>query len=171
MKEQVGTCIRCKKEVYCTDGFFYGIILDHGNILCFDCRDNDPLVEILNGLLEAEKSGVVTLEYLIKAYPSAGLETSFMQVKEDEAWSCSGLIHSIRREGGTVSKQVGDFADKVKALPSLKEKLALLNKGQAWVARKINDAMTYGMDMKTRDFLLEMKRRHEQNIDMMNKYV
>lgn len=171
MKELVGSCIRCKKDVFCTDGFFNGITLDHGNILCFDCRDKDPLVDLLNRLLEAEKAGVETLDYLLKAYPSEGLETSFALVKEDEAWSCSGLIHSIQREGGTISKQVGDFTDKVKAMPSLKEKLALLNKGQAWVARKIDDALSYGMDTKTRDFLLEMKKKHEENIDMMNKYV
>ncbi|MEW9668045.1 DUF6306 domain-containing protein [Ammoniphilus sp. 3BR4] len=171
MKEQVGSCIRCKKDVYCTDGFFNGIILENGNILCFECKENDQLIEILNRLLEAEKSGVVTLDYLLKAFPSAGLEASFQQVREDEAWSCSGLIHAIQREGGVLGKQVGDFADKVKSLPTLREKLELLNKGQAWVARKIDDALSYGMDAKTKDFLLEMKRRHEQNIEHMNTHL
>lgn len=171
MKEQVGCCIRCQKKVYCTDGFFNGIILDNGNVLCFGCRDHDPLVEILHRLLEAEKAGVETLDYLLKAYPTSELEASFTLVKEDEAWSCRGLIHSIQREGGTLSKQVGDFTAKVKALPSLEEKLALLNKGQSWVARKIDDAFSYGMDTDTKDFLLEMKRKHEQNIDRMDRYI
>ena len=34
--------------------------------------------------------------------------------------------------------------DKVIALETLKEKLILLNKGQAWVARKIDEAIAYG---------------------------
>lgn len=171
MKELVGTCIRCQKDVLCTDGFFNGITLESGSILCFVCKDQDPLMELLNRLLEAEKSGVVTLDHLLKAHPSSGLEDSFVHVKEDESWSCQGLIHSIQREGGTISKDVGDFIEKVRALPSLKEKLALLNKGQAWVARKIDEALSYGMDKKTREFLLEMKKRHEQNIEMMEKHL
>ncbi|RXT07042.1 DUF6306 domain-containing protein [Ammoniphilus sp. CFH 90114] len=171
MRDLIGTCIRCQKDIYCTDGFFNGITLESGNNLCLVCKDQDPFVEILNRLLEAEKSGVAVLDDLLKTYPSSGLEDSFVQVKEDESWSCQGLIHSIQREGGTVSKEIGDFIEKVRALPSLKEKLALLNKGQAWVARKIDEAISYGMDTRTRTFLLEMKKRHEQNIDKMEQHI
>ncbi|WP_449621874.1 hypothetical protein [Robertmurraya sp. Marseille-Q9965] len=54
MIELVGTCIRCNKNVYCTDGFLNGITLGGGRILCFSCKEHDPLVEILNRLLIIE---------------------------------------------------------------------------------------------------------------------
>lgn len=36
MQEQVGKCARCKKEIFCMDGFLDGIY-DEGMLLCFDC--------------------------------------------------------------------------------------------------------------------------------------
>jgi hypothetical protein len=85
MKELVGSCVRCVHDVYCTDGFLNGIVLENNNILCFNCKDNDPLIEILNQLLEAEKAGVATLDYLQKTYPSSDLQGHFTQIKQDEA--------------------------------------------------------------------------------------
>ncbi|MEQ2528291.1 hypothetical protein WMO40_16515 [Bacillaceae bacterium CLA-AA-H227] len=51
MIELVGNCFRCNKNVYCTDGFLNGITLGGGRILCFSCKEDDPLIEILNRLL------------------------------------------------------------------------------------------------------------------------
>lgn len=167
MRELVGSCIRCKKDVFCTDGFFNGYVLEKHNILCFECKEEDRLVNIMNELLEAEKSGVATLDYLLKTYPQTTNEEEFKHIKEDEAWSCAGLIAAIRREGGTQSKNVGDFVDKVKAQPSLEEKISLLIRGQNWVARKIDEALSFGMDVETKDFLLEMKQRHINNIQSL----
>jgi hypothetical protein len=39
MREPVGPCVLCKKEVYCHDGFLNGMVLDSGHLLCFSCRD------------------------------------------------------------------------------------------------------------------------------------
>ncbi|GIM46747.1 hypothetical protein DNHGIG_22960 [Collibacillus ludicampi] len=168
MREAVGRCIRCTKEVYCSDGFLHGIVLDSSHILCFTCRENDELIHILNQLLEAEKAGVETLDYLLRIYPSTVYEERMKDIKKDEAWSCSGLIEAVRREGGTPSKKTGTFLEKVKAQPSFEDKISLLNKGQAWVARKINDALSFGMHEETRSFLLEMKQRHVKNIQAMS---
>ncbi|WP_363321618.1 hypothetical protein [Polycladomyces subterraneus] len=38
MRELVGPCVCCAKDVYCTDGFLNGIV-DEGKILCFDCQE------------------------------------------------------------------------------------------------------------------------------------
>ena len=40
MKELVGLCSCCGKEVFCLDGFFNGIISEDKKIYCFDCQDN-----------------------------------------------------------------------------------------------------------------------------------
>ncbi|MBM7585157.1 hypothetical protein JOC86_001699 [Bacillus pakistanensis] len=39
MKELVGHCKRCQKEIYCLDGFFNGIKLNDGQLLCFACEE------------------------------------------------------------------------------------------------------------------------------------
>ncbi|MFS0783091.1 hypothetical protein [Bacillus sp. 1P06AnD] len=49
MRELIGYCCVCKKELFCLDGFFNGII-EEGQLFCFDCDDqaanqNDPQCE------------------------------------------------------------------------------------------------------------------------------
>jgi hypothetical protein len=40
MKEKVGECMKCQKEIYCLDGFLNGVVLDNGDVVCFDCDDD-----------------------------------------------------------------------------------------------------------------------------------
>ncbi|MBP1931183.1 hypothetical protein [Ammoniphilus resinae] len=40
MRELVGTCKDCGREVYCTDGFFNGVVEPEG-VTCFSCRDHE----------------------------------------------------------------------------------------------------------------------------------
>ncbi len=133
--------------------------------------EKQPLIDLLNALLEAERAGVETANYLLKNYQSEELDPQYKQVKRDEAWSCAGLHQAILREGGVPSKQVGAFVDKVIALETLKEKLILLNKGQAWVARKIDEAIAYGTHPETEAFLKEMKEKHDTNISELDQYL
>ncbi len=133
--------------------------------------DNNTLIELLNSLLEAERAGVETANYFLKNYPLQDLDIQYRQLKIDEAWSCAGLHQAILHEGGVPSNQVGAFAAKVKSLETLKEKLALLNKGQAWVARKIDEAIALGPQSETEVFLKEMKEKHITNIGEMDKYL
>ncbi len=37
MKEYIGCCLYCKKEIYCLDGFFNGVHTETKDLLCFDC--------------------------------------------------------------------------------------------------------------------------------------
>lgn len=40
MKELVGNCSNCNKEIYCLDGFLNGVVTDKNRIiLCFDCAN------------------------------------------------------------------------------------------------------------------------------------
>ncbi|MCQ6278320.1 DUF6306 domain-containing protein [Bacillus sp. EB600] len=133
--------------------------------------ESQQLIDLLNALLEAERAGVETANHLQTEYPSEELNEQYKQLKKDEAWSCAGLHSAILREGGKPSMQTGDFIDKVAALDSLKEKLLLLNKGQTWVARKIDVALGYGTQSETEAFLKEMKEKHHTNIGEMEKYL
>jgi hypothetical protein len=38
VKELIGVCIECKKEIYCLDGFLDGIISRNGQLICFPCH-------------------------------------------------------------------------------------------------------------------------------------
>jgi hypothetical protein len=40
LKELVGTCKCCKKEVYCLDGFFNGILTEEKETFCFECHES-----------------------------------------------------------------------------------------------------------------------------------
>jgi hypothetical protein len=133
--------------------------------------EKQELINLLNALLEAERAGVETANHLIKHYQLPELEVQYKQLKTDEAWSCAGLHKSIVREGGFPSMKVGDFIDKITALETLEEKLKLLIKGQAWVARKIDLAISYGTLSETEAFLLEMKEKHHVNIGGLENYL
>ncbi|MFB3166195.1 hypothetical protein P5G62_003435 [Neobacillus sp. 179-C4.2 HS] len=39
MKELIGYCNSCAKEIYCLEGFFNGIKADDGKIYCFECYE------------------------------------------------------------------------------------------------------------------------------------
>jgi hypothetical protein len=46
MKELVGCCTSCNKEVFCLDGFLNGVVTDKkGVILCFDCFHEQEQIE------------------------------------------------------------------------------------------------------------------------------
>ena len=124
---------------------------------------------ILNQLLEAEKAGVLTLDFFKQEYPEVALPLN--DIKEDEAWSVAGLIASIKRENGDLSTATGDFLDKIKAQDGLVKQLELLNKGQGWVARKIDDLLTMDIQGETKEFLQLMKEKHLENIRVCDDYL
>ena len=37
MKELVGHCQECQKEIYCLDGFLDGIVREDQSLICFEC--------------------------------------------------------------------------------------------------------------------------------------
>jgi hypothetical protein len=39
MRELVGACTCCNKDIFCLDGFFNGVITDEKEVYCFDCYE------------------------------------------------------------------------------------------------------------------------------------
>lgn len=58
----------------------------------------------MNELLKAERAGVETLSKLLLESRSPEMRKLFEQVRDDEAWPCAGLAHSIKTLGGILSE-------------------------------------------------------------------
>jgi hypothetical protein len=41
MKELIGYCTSCEKEIYCLEGFFNGIQSNDLKIYCFECYESN----------------------------------------------------------------------------------------------------------------------------------
>lgn len=39
MKELVGYCKNCQKEIFCLEGFLNGVLLDDKTLLCYSCEE------------------------------------------------------------------------------------------------------------------------------------
>src|SRR5437870_6721933 len=127
------------------------------------------VVDRLNELLEAERAGVEALSRLIPEAPDADARRLFESVRDDEAWSCAGLVRAIHALDGVMSEARGDFAAKVMAEPTLATRLKLLNRGQGWVAKRLDGLVGEPVPQDVTEFLIEMKRRHLANIQACDR--
>ena len=122
-------------------------------------------IDRFNELLEAERAGVDTLSRLFPEARGPEMQKLFEAVRDDEAWSCAGLVRSIKTLGGGISERKGDFADKVMHEPTLAARLRLLNRGQGWVVKRLDGLLAESLPPTVGTFLSEMKSRHLANIE------
>jgi hypothetical protein len=120
------------------------------------------LVERLNRLLEAERAGAKVLGALRRDHPEAAEELT--AVHRDEARYTALLTKLVRGLGGEPSTKTGDFVGKVLALEGLKPRLELLNRGQGWVAKRLDEILPRIADDAVHAPLREMRDRHHENI-------
>ena len=99
------------------------------------------LEDLLNRLLEAERAGHTLLDTLSQTSVDSGLTSLFASFTEVEVSDVSILEGLIRLHGGTPSTATGDFAQKVLQVENLQDQLDLLSRGQAWVARTVEQAL------------------------------
>ena len=127
----------------------------------------DEALALLNNLLSAERAGAKICTLTLRQPEATGYSDLLRQIHRDEVTSCQGLINSIHLLGGNANTEVGDFCAKCMAIPALELRLQLLNKGQAWVVRKIREALPKIFHEGVRAQLADMLRVHEANIEMM----
>jgi nitronate monooxygenase len=77
----------------------------------------------------------------------------------------------IRRVNGTPSTVTGDFLGKALAVEGKGARLQFLNRGQKWVARKINEALPRLEQDFVRDALFAMHKSHLLNIEACDALV
>ncbi len=100
---------------------------------------DSQLEAFLNHLGEAERAGGRVLHELAGIAQSLELKELLKKVGHDEGYYAGELAAHVRRLGGKASNKTGDFVEKVRAVGDFKGKLELLNRGQRWVIRKIEE--------------------------------
>jgi hypothetical protein len=124
----------------------------------------DDLVALLNLLLEAERAGARLLSEFLAAGPAEEARPLLQAIRHDEARFAAMLSQAVRALDGEPSKATGAFYEKCLAIEGFAERLAFLNRGQGWVARKLAEALPrIGGDALHRR-LKEMLEVHEANI-------
>lgn len=127
------------------------------------------MVDRLQELLEAERAGVKCLAPMADAAPPGEKKEFLTFLRNDEGRFCAGLYRLIRARGAAPTDRVGAFAEKVLALPTEAERLALLVKGQSWVVRKIDEIPPEAMTAEEKAFFAEMREAHVVNIEACRK--
>ncbi|MGE0386025.1 MAG: DUF6306 domain-containing protein [Gammaproteobacteria bacterium] len=123
------------------------------------------LVARLNALLEAERAGArVALVFQSQFAPGSAVHATLHAVHRDEAHNCGVLIDLIERLGATPGTATGAFATRAIALREPRERLAFLNRGQAWVVRKLGEALELTDEAAIRAPLARMLDSHAANI-------
>src|SRR4029077_7686630 len=121
----------------------------------------DPQLErFLNILSEAERAGGRVLHELTEQTKSLDLRELLKKVGHDEGYYAGELSAHVRRLGGAPSNKTGDFVDKGRAAETFRGKLELLNRGQRWVIRKIDENLTTLTDPDLHAFLVLMAKGH-----------
>lgn len=124
----------------------------------------DEIVAALNELLEAERAGAKVALASSKSNAPDTYLALMRHVRDDEARWCGMLSTQILRLGATPSRKTGAFREKALAISDPAERLSFLNRGQAWVVRKLEALAPRVRDeLLHRDFR-EMLESHRINI-------
>lgn len=130
---------------------------------------DDPLLPLLDTLLEAERAGArVTLESIDET-TDAGLKALLTRIHQDEVTWCGMLMEAIRERGAVPSSRTGDFYGKAMAITDPMARLAFLNRGQQWVAKRLRELLAnMPDDTRLKSRLEVMLASHDDNIDRVS---
>jgi hypothetical protein len=123
----------------------------------------------LNTLGDAERAGGRVLHELTEQAKSLVLREMLKKVGHDEGYYAGELAHHVRRLGGAASNKTGDFVEKVRAVGEFRAKCELLNRGQRWVIRKIEESLPTIADPQLKAFLTVMAAGHHTNIGALEQ--
>jgi len=129
------------------------------------------LIDRMQELLEAERAGVKCLDVMADQAKDMGKKELFTLFRNDEGKFCAGLFRLLQARSAVPTKNVGAFADKVIALATEGEQVALLVKGQAWVVRKIDEIPAAELTAEEKAFFADMREVHVVNIEKCKKLV
>ncbi|MES2256618.1 MAG: DUF6306 domain-containing protein [Pseudomonadota bacterium] len=129
-----------------------------------DALNREDLLGFLNIMLEAERAGAKALLHISRDTDRTAIAELAKTIHHDEARWCAMLTKQIRMLDGQPSEKTGQFYGKAIAIPDDGERLALVNRGQDWVVRKLRDAIPRIADAQLAGELAVMLTSHEENI-------
>lgn len=136
----------------------------------FQRQRDEALAAQLNELLEAERAGArVTLE-TARAVPAdqPALQALVQAIQRDEVHWCGMLLRALRRLGAQPGTRTGDFYGKAMAVADLRERLAFLNRGQGWVARRVRELLQ-GLDPEHEDLRADLQAMLDGHVAQLAK--
>lgn len=125
----------------------------------------DEIVAALNELLEAERAGARVALAAAKSGATPGYASLMRDVRGDEARWCAMLSRHLRCLGVAPSRRTGAFHGKAMAIADPWDRLAFLNRGQAWVVRKLEALTPRVRDESLHADLRAMLESHRTNIE------
>lgn len=126
--------------------------------------DEDGLIGELNTLLEAERAGALVAARLVSDAQAVELRTLARIIRRDEIRWCGMLIDALLTLGATPSNAVGGFYEQAMAIPDIIDRFAFVNRGQAWVVRRLNVLLPQVRADRLHADLLRMLAAHDYNI-------
>lgn len=129
-----------------------------------EALDREALLAALNELLEAERAGARLSLNTVTDAGDKRLKELIATIHLDEVKWCGVLIAAIRALSATPSSRTGAFYEKAMAIPDLRDRMAFLNRGQAWVVRRLQSLLPRIHHPDIEAGLTEMLVAHEANI-------
>ncbi|WP_313076284.1 DUF6306 domain-containing protein [Melaminivora sp.] len=137
----------------------------------FQRQRDAALAAQLDELLAAERAGARVTRESAHALPEGDPWRALLEdIHDDEVQWCGVLLRALRSIGATPGTRTGDFYGRAMAVEPLPERLAFLNRGQGWVARKVRELLA-DLDPEheaLRPDLQAMLQGHEDNLARVN---
>jgi hypothetical protein len=124
----------------------------------------EELLVSLNDLLEAERAGLRVALRTVAEIEDPSLNMLMTGIHRDGARWCGVLTRSILSLRGTPSTRTGVFYEKAMAIADLPQRLAFLNKEQAWVVRRLRTLLPKVRSECIHGDIMGMLVSHEENI-------
>ncbi len=124
----------------------------------------EELLAALNELLEAERAGARVALETGREVTQGDVVALIGDIHKDEVQWCGMLMGAIRNLEATPSSVTGAFHGKAMAIAEVEARLMFLNRGQAWVVRKLQALIPRVEDAKLRTDLQAMLEAHHTNI-------
>lgn len=126
--------------------------------------DRNSLILELNTLLEAERAGARVAAHLVADAKRPELKALGERIQKDEFRWCKMLTAALRTLRATPSQTVGGFYDQAMAISDVEARFVFVNRGQAWVVRKLKTLLPKVRDNQLHGELLRMLAGHDHNI-------